>query len=200
MLGSYVRQRKREYPLIPEERKKQLARLAKKVRNDLDLECSADLIFICTHNSRRSQMGQLWAVVAAFEYELIGIRSFSGGTEASAFNPRAAKALEKAGMKMALVEEDINPEYLVSLPGVEEGIRVFSKKYEDPPNPTTNFIAVMTCQDADEACPVVTGASERFSIAYEDPKAFDGTPEEVNAYDERSRQIAREMLYFCSLV
>lgn len=199
-LNGYTRQRKKEFNQITEERKKQLERLAKAIRHDLDLECSADLIFICTHNSRRSHMGQLWALVAAYEYEIIGIRCFSGGTEATAFNPRAVRALNKAGLVMEQLDEDSNPEYLVILPGDEEGIRVFSKSYEDPPNPTKNFIAVMTCSDADEACPVVTGASSRHSITYGDPKDFDGTPEEENKYEERSQQIAREMFYLFSRV
>jgi hypothetical protein len=194
-LGSYVRQRKKEFKQIAEDRKKLLSRLAKAIRHDLDLECSADLIFICTHNSRRSLMGQLWALVAAYEYDIIGIRGFSGGTEATSFHPRAVKTLQKAGLEIEKRDEESNPEYLVSLPGVEDGIRVFSKKYEDPPNPTKNFIAVMTCITADEACPVVTGASSRHSITYEDPKDYDGAPEEEEAYDERSRQIAREMLF-----
>jgi len=199
-LGRYVGQRKKEFNQITEERKKQLSRLAKALRQDLDLECSADLIFICTHNSRRSHMGQLWAMLAAHTYEIIGIRCFSGGTEATAFNPGAIKALEKAGLEITLLEEDSNPEYLVCFPGAEEGIRVFSKKYEDPPNPTKDFIAVLTCNEADEACPVVTGASSRFSITYEDPKAYDGTPEEESAYEQRSQQIAREMFYLFSRV
>ena len=198
--GTYVRQRKKEFNHIQEGRKKLLSRLAKAISQDLDLECSADLIFICTHNSRRSHMGQLWALVAAYEYDIIGIRGFSGGTEATALNPRAVKALKKAGLEIEKRDEGSNPEYLVSLPGVEDGIRVFSKKYEDPPNPTKNFIAVMTCSSADEACPVVTGASSRHAITYEDPKDYDGAPEEEEAYDERSRQIAREMLYAFSLL
>lgn len=197
-LGSYVRQRKKEFKEIPEDRKKLLSRLAKAIGRDLDLECSADLIFICTHNSRRSHMGQLWALVAAYEYDIIGIRSFSGGTEATAFNPRAVNALRMAGMVIDQRDEGSNPEYLVYLPGVEDGIRVFSKQYEDPPNPTKNFIAVMTCSSADEACPVVTGASSRHSIIYEDPKDYDGTPEEDEKYEERCRQIAREMIFVFS--
>ena len=47
---------------------------------------------------------------------------------------------------------------------------------------------------------MVLGAAERIAITYEDPKAFDGTDREAEAYDERCRQIAREMLYVFSLV
>lgn len=199
-LGTYARHRKREFNLITEERKAQLSRLAKAISRDLDLECSADLIFICTHNSRRSHMGQIWALVAAFDYDLIGIRCFSGGTEATAFNPRAVKALKKAGLEIEPMDESSNPRYLLRFPGAEDGVRIFSKHFEDPPNPTKKFLAVMTCSDADEACPIVPGASSRFSITYEDPKAYDNGPEEEAMYDERSQQIAREMFYLFSLV
>lgn len=199
-LGQYAGQRKKEFHLITEERKTQLSRLAKAITRDLDLECSADLIFICTHNSRRSHMGHIWAQVAAYSYGIIGIRCFSGGTEDSAFNPRAVKALSMAGLDIEPMDEGSNPRYQVRFPGAEDGVRLFSKHYEDPPNPTKDFIAVMTCSDADQACPVVTGASSRHAITYEDPKAYDDGPEEEAMYAERSQQIAREMFYLFSLV
>ena len=199
-LGQYAGQRKREFKLITEERKTQLSRLAKAISRDLDLECSADLIFICTHNSRRSHMGHIWAQVAAYTYGIMGIRGFSGGTEDSAFNPRAVKALRMAGLEIEALDEGANPRYLVRFPGAEDGVRIFSKHFEDPPNPTKDFIAVMSCSDADEACPVVTGASSRHSITYEDPKAYDDGPEQDAMYEERSQQIAREMFYLFSLI
>jgi len=199
-LGKYAGQRKKEFRLISEERKTILEKLASSIRRDLSLECSADLIFICTHNSRRSHMGHLWAQLASVHYKIVGIRCFSGGTEATAFNPRAVNALEKAGFGVDQLDETSNPVYLIYFPGAEDGVRIFSKKYEDPPNPTRGFIAVMTCSDADEACPLVEGASARFSIPYQDPKSFDGTQEEEARYDERSQQIAREMFYLFSLV
>ena len=42
------------------------------------------LIFICTHNSRRSHMAQLWAQTAAAYHGVAAIETFSGGTEATA--------------------------------------------------------------------------------------------------------------------
>ena len=200
MLGEYVLSRKREFGSIPEERKKTLARLARSIAQDVELECSSDLIFICTHNSRRSHMAQIWAQFSSVHYQIDGVRCYSGGTEATAFNSSAVDALSNAGFSMEQMDDSENPEYQVYFPGEEEGISVFSKKYEDPPNPTKGFLAVMTCSDADEACPVVEGAKSRFAITYEDPKAFDGSPEEKAGYEERCRQIAREMLYLFSLV
>ncbi len=200
ILGEYVLQRKREFNLIPQERKKQLTRLASAITHDLSLECSADLIFICTHNSRRSHMAHIWAQMASLNYKIVGVRCFSGGTEATAFNSLAVEALEISGLQIEQMDESPNPEYQVSFPDLDDRISVFSKKYEDPPNPTNNFIAVMTCSDADEACPLVEGASSRHAITYEDPKAYDGTPEEMARYEERSQQIAREMLFLFSMV
>ena len=200
LLGEYVLQRKREFKLIPQERKQQLTRLASVITRDLSVDCSSDIIFICTHNSRRSHMAHIWAQFSSAHYDLVGVRCFSGGTEATAFNISAVDALESSGLQIEKMDESENPRYLVRFPGEENGIRVFSKKYEDPPNPTNNFIAVMTCSDADEACPMVEGAASRFSITYEDPKAFDGTSEEKSRYEERSQQIAREMLFLFSLV
>ena len=117
-----------------------------------------------------------------------------------AFNSSAVEALEISGLQIEQMDESENPEYQVSFPDLDDRISVFSKKYEDPPNPTNNFIAVMTCSDADEACPLVVGASSRHAITYEDPKAYDGTPEEMARYEERSQQIAREMLFLFSMV
>ncbi|MEM9671082.1 MAG: hypothetical protein ACFB15_14955 [Cyclobacteriaceae bacterium] len=57
------------------------------------------------------------------------------------------------------------------------------------------FAAVIVCSDADEACPFNPEADARFFFPYEDPKQHDNTPQESKQYDERFRQIAREMLY-----
>jgi arsenate reductase len=199
-LGEFVLQRKRAFNAISQERKKQLTRLARAITQDISLECSADLIFICTHNSRRSHMAQIWAQFSSAHYQIDGVRCFSGGTEATAFNDSAVDALKNSGIQIEQMDDSDNPEYQVSFPGAEDEFRVFSKKYEDPPNPTNNFLAVMTCSDADEACPMVEGAKSRFAITYDDPKAYDGTPEETFRYEERSQQIATEMLYLFSMV
>ena len=184
-----------EYGLIPGERKEALDRLAAGIVHTLKGEGSAEIIFICTHNSRRSHMGQLWAQLASWSYGVEGITCFSGGTEVTMFNPLAVKALKKAGFRIRIEIPGANAIYRVDYPGAPIDNRSFSKRYTDPPNPPGGFIAVMTCSDADEACPIVHGASSRHAIQYEDPKAFDGTPGETGGYDRRCREIAREMFY-----
>lgn len=196
-LQEYVDLRVDEFSLIPEKRKESLSALAKTISEDKsDI---VNLIFICTHNSRRSHMAHLWASLGASVYGAERVACYSGGTEVSAFNSMAVNAIKSAGFGISVKIPGANPVYLLSYPGSKEGVRVFSKKYTDPPNPTRNFHAVMTCSNADDACPIVTGAASRHVITYEDPKASDGTPQVQEVYDERCRQISREMLYLFSL-
>jgi arsenate reductase len=186
---------------IPSDRKADLAKVADYIRDRLSKSEPAKLTFICTHNSRRSHLSQIWAQVAAEYYGLHGVETFSGGTEATAFNPRAVAALQRCGLK--IVADDptaANPNYSVyssdaSLPQV-----CFSKAFDEPPNPTKGYCAVMTCSQADEACPLVMGCDLRMPIRYEDPKVADDTEFESQRYDERSAQICTEMLYLMSLV
>lgn len=177
---------------ISDERKEILNQLIDVINNNIK-----KLVFICTHNSRRSQMSQLWARVAADYYSIDGIETFSGGTEATAFNPRAVSALEKMGISFEKSGED-NPVYTFESKGNK--YKYFSKKYDDESNPKDNFCAVMTCSDADENCPYIPGANSRVSLKYDDPKEFDGTELEEEKYLERSMQIATELFYVMSKV
>jgi len=189
-----------EFGSIARTRRPELMGLARYVEGELRAGKPADLTFICTHNSRRSHMAQIWAQTAASLFKLAGVRTFSGGTEATAFNERAVRAIRNAG---CLVEENgrnENPRYLVRFSGDADPIMCYSKLYDDPSNPRQDFCAVMTCSQADEACPVVLGASQRISLPYEDPKEYDGTENEQQKYEERCAEIAREMIYVFSHV
>jgi protein-tyrosine-phosphatase len=179
---------------IPADRKEMLDRIATYIRTKRAAGETARLTFICTHNSRRSQMGQIWAAAAAGYYGIDRVETFSGGLEVTAFNARAIAAVERAGIRLMNPGGD-NPHVKVSYASDRTPLEMFSKKYSDPFNPQKDFAAVMTCSHADESCPLVIGASARVPLHYEDPKASDGTPEETATYDARSRQIATEMLY-----
>jgi hypothetical protein len=157
-------------------------------------------VFVCTHNSRRSQLSQVWAKVAATYYGVPRVETFSGGTAATAFNPRAIEALKRAGLDIATPAPGDNPRYQVRYHDEQPPLECFSKVYSHEPNPKEHFCAVMTCDQADKACPNVAGATLRIAIPYEDPKAFDGTPQEAEKYEERCQQIAREMLYIFASV
>jgi arsenate reductase len=184
---------------IPAERKEQLDRLALFVRTKRSAGEPARLLFICTHNSRRSHFGQIWASAAAAYYGIDGIEAYSGGTETSAFNPRAIAALERAGFEMAN-PGGTNPHVKVTYATGRPPLEAFSKKYDDAFNPKEGFAAVMTCSAADKSCPFVTGSKLRVALPYDDPKSSDGTEAETATYDDRSRQIGTEMMYLFSRV
>jgi protein-tyrosine-phosphatase len=199
-LEHYLSQRESEFEQIPAERKLLLEQLANLVQQSRSSGQPARLTFICTHNSRRSHLCQIWAAVAAARYHISDVEVFSGGTEVTAFNPRAVAALRRAGLEIPEPELSENPRYEVHYATGRAPLRCFSKVYSDLANPSANFVAVMTCADADEACPIVAGAAQRVPLRYEDPKRADGTPEEAAVYDLRCAQIAREMLYAFSRI
>jgi arsenate reductase len=195
----YADSRVGEFDQIPAARKEQLQRLSDYIASEVRAGKPIRLTFICTHNSRRSHMSQIWASVAAEYYGIRGVESFSGGTEATAFNPRAIAVIDRAGLKVEATTEGKNPHYAVRFRD-DKPLDCFSKAYSDAPNPKEGFCAVMTCSQADKACPVVLGCSQRVAIPFDDPKVSDSTPEEAATYDERCRQIAREILYAFSQV
>jgi hypothetical protein len=196
-LQKYVEARTAEFDLIPPERKEQLTQIAGYVCSRTKSSQTAKLTFICTHNSRRSHLAQIWAQTAAIHFGVPGVQTFSGGTEATAFNPRAIEALRRAGFDTPIHQPPLpgNPRYQMRYHPNAPPLECFSKVYNEDPNPKRDFCALLTCSQADQACPIVEGASLRIALPYDDPKAFDDTPDEALKYDERSQQIAREMLY-----
>jgi arsenate reductase (thioredoxin) len=186
---------------IPPERRQALREITRYAEEGLGKNQDVKLTFICTHNSRRSHLAQIWTAVAANYYGLgESISSFSGGTETTAFNPRAVAALQRAGLQLNSQDHSTNPRYSVRFSEDGSPLECFSKKYSDESNPQSGFAAIMTCSHADESCPIVRGAEDRIAIPYVDPKVSDGSPEEVATYDARCRQIAQEMFYWVSKI
>lgn len=198
-LAAYIAEKLCEFEQIPADRRNKLEGMAWYVRERQAAGEVASLNFVCTHNSRRSHIAQLWAAAGAARFG-VHARTYSGGTEATAFNPRAVAAIARAGFLVERTSDGSNPVYHVRVHGSATPMACFSKKYDDAPNPKTSFAAVMVCTDADESCPTVHGADARFAIPFVDPKVSDGTPQETATYDERCAQIAREMLYVFSRV
>ena len=184
---------------IPVERKELLSKISQYVASKIKAVEKAELIYICTHNSRRSHFGQIWAMTAAAYYGFDNVQTYSGGTEATAFNANAIKAAKGVGFEILEKTAAPNPHYWVKY-SADGGVHCYSKKYDDEANPQEGFCAIMTCTEADGACPFVAGAVARVSTPYLDPKAFDGTPEQDAKYSERCQQIATETLYAFSLV
>lgn len=199
-IENYISTIIKEFSQIPEERKAVLHSLTEYIRSKKTENKPVQLTFICTHNSRRSHLSQIWAQIAAHYYGIQDVKTYSGGTEATAFNPRAVKAIVKAGFQIKQTGDHTNPTYLIKFTEDLPPIKAFSKVYNEAGNPKKDFAAIMTCSQADEACPFITGADVRIPIMYEDPKEFDGTEQEEGKYDERTRQIATELFYAFSLV
>lgn len=183
---------------IPAERKEALQVLVDYIQQKRKRGEDVKLHFICTHNSRRSQFSQIWAQTAA-DYYAIKANCYSGGVEVIAFNERAVESIKRAGFQVSK-KEGANPVYFIFHSKDATPISTFSKVYNDPINATAGFAAIMTCSHADENCPFIPGAEARIPVRYEDPKAFDDSPEEAEKYDERSRQIAAEMFYVFSKI
>ncbi len=200
-LEKYCSNLENEFQLIPEIRKKQLEGLSQYISQKQKIHQPTKLNVICTHNSRRSHIGQLWLAAAALFYKKNNIHTYSGGTEATAFNPRSVAALRRAGFEIVTSDSTVeNPVYFSAFGFSHSPLKMFSKKYDHPENPQNEFAAIMVCSDADENCPVILGAEKRFALTFEDPKQFDDTNLESEKYDERVRQIGREMFYVMKLV
>jgi arsenate reductase len=200
-LSLYVAQRTAEFDQIPAERKEVLKKLSAWVGRCLTDGEPVRLTFVCTHNSRRSHFSQIWAQVAASHYRIPKIETYSGGTEATAFNPRTVDALKRCGFQIRVAEaSETNPRYAVAFEHPGTPLIGYSKVFNMPPNPTSGYCAIMTCSQADQSCPAVSGCRLRLAIPYDDPKVSDGSAQESATYDERCAQIAREMLYVMSQV
>lgn len=193
-LKTYITELESDFDSIPSERKNQLREVADYIRSKKESGETAKLNFICTHNSRRSHLAQIWTQTAAAYYGIENVETYSGGTESTAFNPRAVAAIKRVGLEVKDPGGD-NPRYEVSFSDDAEPMICFSKKFDDEFNPEKSFAAIMTCSDADENCPFVPGAEFRKPITYTDPKEADGTDREAEVYDVRCRQIATEMFY-----
>ncbi len=185
---------------IPEERKNILLPLIEYLQEKVNTEKDISLNFICTHNSRRSHLSQVWAQAMAAYFKLSDITCYSGGTAATAIYPMIVQVLEKAGFESVPLSKEDNPVFAIKYSTDNHPVVAFSKTYDHPFNPNEAFAALMTCSDADENCPFIPGTEKRIPLNYEDPKAFDDSPLKQEKYEERSLQIATEMFYVFSQI
>lgn len=180
---------------LSQERQSRLQPGVKALRSELNATGKANLLFVCTHNSRRSHLAQVWSAVAAANLGHSEIQSYSCGTEATACNPRTVASLRRSGLSVVMTGQDqSNPIYLLQYSENAPTLPLFSKAFGDASLPS-RFIALMCCDDADEKCPVISGAVSRVALSYVDPKVSDSTSQEAATYDQRSLQIASEMIY-----
>ncbi|MHC6200427.1 arsenate-mycothiol transferase ArsC [Elizabethkingia miricola] len=185
---------------INEERKNVLLLLISFIQKKINNKQRININFICTHNSRRSHLSQIWAQAAAAYFNIPEVYCYSGGTEETALFPKVTETLKIQGFNILKISESSNPVYAIKYSANTLPVIGFSKKYDNPFNPENLYAAVMTCSQADEACPFIAGAEVRIPVTYEDPKISDNTSEQAQVYAERSLQIAAEMLYVFSKI
>jgi arsenate reductase len=189
-----------DFESISEDRKSILQPLIDFIQNKFSAQQEIRLNLICTHNSRRSHLSQVWAQTAAAYFGISNVNCYSGGTEATALFPMVAETLKNSGFKVQIIATGDNPVYAIKYAENEPPVIGFSKTYDDDFNPKSKFAAIMTCSQADGGCPFIPGAEKRIPITFEDPKAFDNTPQQAEKYKERSMQIATEMFYIFSQI
>lgn len=185
---------------INEERKATLQPLIDFIQHKIKSKEPININFICTHNSRRSHLSQIWAQVAAAHFQIPNVHCYSGGTEETALFPKVAETLTNQGFSIFKIADTLNPIYAIKYSDNAVPVIGFSKKYNSPFNPISAFAAVMTCSQADGGCPFIAGAEKRIPITFEDPKISDNTAEQSKVYAERSLQIATEMFYVFSQI
>lgn len=191
---------KLDWENIVEDRKDLLQSLINFIQSRIDVGLSVYLTFICTHNSRRSHLAQVWASTAALYFNIPSIHCYSGGTEETAVFPKILETLKSQGFSIGRLSEGGNSKYWIKAGINSAPLLLFSKEYDHSINPGSGYGAIMTCSQADEGCPFIPGALKRISITYEDPKVSDGTVLQDQVYSERSLQIAREMFYVFSKI
>lgn len=187
-------------PTVNRERKTILQPLIDFMQQKANNAEDINLNFICTHNSRRSHLAQVWAQVASAYFNIANVHCYSGGTEETALFPKVVETLTNQGFNIFKIAETTNPVYAVKYSDDALPVIGFSKKYDSPFNPASAFVAIMTCSQADDGCPFIAGAEKRIPITFEDPKISDGSPEQAQIYTERSLQIAQEMFYVFSMI
>jgi protein-tyrosine phosphatase/arsenate reductase len=197
-IQTYINHLTEAFESIPIHRKEILEKITEYIRSKQEKNQPISLLYICTHNSRRSHYGQIWAHVASSLYSIKNVAAYSGGTEATSFNDNAIKALKRIGFRIQPSDELENSKYEVFYDAEEKPIECFSKVYYDHTNPQNNFAAIMTCSEAESNCPLIPGADIRIGTPYEDPKLYDDTAQQDEMYDARCRQIALETLYVFS--
>jgi arsenate reductase len=119
------------------------------------------VLFVCVHNSARSQMAEgMLRAWAGDSYEVA-----SGGTEASHVRPEAISVMSELGI-------DISGHASKTI------VRYMGQPWD---------WLIPVCEEACEACPYVPGARTVLRWSFDDPSAATGTEEERLAVFRRVR-------------
>src|SRR6188768_1653422 len=112
---------------ITAERKAILQPLVEYIQAKANSQQQIRLNLICTHNSRRSHLSQVWAQTAAYYFDIKNVYCYSGGTEATALFPKVAETLIASGFAIKMLSEGNNPVYTIKFAPTESPVIGFSK-------------------------------------------------------------------------
>ncbi len=131
------------------------------------------VLFICTHNSARSQMAE-----GLVNHDLAGkVQAFSAGTDPTSVNPLAVAAMGELGIDIS---------------------RDQSKSLDEFADEKFDFVITL-CDHAAESCPVFFGGTRRMHMGFPDPSGVTGTYEEKLSFFRKLRdQIRKEIIEFLS--
>ena len=139
------------------------------------------IVFMCTLNSRRSQLCEVWANILSNRLNL-KLSFFSAGTEKTEVYKEVIETLCRVGV-------DINKEGKLNL--TSNTINIYSKTLDEIKE--DKFIGIMNCSDAEKHCPLDPRSKKNIKLFYDDPKKYDGTTKESDEYDRTCRLIASEL-------
>ncbi len=183
--------------VLSEERELLLSKVVKEISRLYKKDNHINVNFICTHNSRRSQLGQVWSYFAA-DYFQLNVDAFSGGTEVTAFHRNTVKTLKEVGFLFSVQEfSHVNPVYEIKFKNSKKTLLGFSKIFDHEIN-ASPYVVITTCNSADENCPFIPDAEARFHLPFVDPKYSDGTDEQSDVYMNTNIEVASEVYYIFS--
>jgi len=123
------------------------------------------VLFICTHNSARSQMAEGWLRhLAGDRFEV-----HSAGTQPAPVRPLAIQVMAEAGVDISAQTSKSLDRYL---------------------NQPWDYV-ITVCDDANEVCPVFPGGRYRLHWSFPDPSKASGSPEEQLAVFRQVRDAIR---------
>ena len=154
--------------------------------NSLTQKRKLNLVFICNHNSRRSQFAQFWGEILAIHYNK-RINIYSAGIIKTKVYFQVIESIKRIGFSVSKKKSSYQINYN------NQTIKLSSKLLKEIKN--INFISIMTCSDTDASCPINLRSSLNLKLYFQDPKIYDGTFNEEQKYDAICLKIASELNY-----
>ena len=179
ILTSYIKKINAFYP--DKNNKRRLDNIID-ILND-STKSTKNIVFICTHNARRSQFCEIWGNVFSKIYNK-NLNLYSAGIMKTTVSKEVIFSLSRTGLK---INGDGKLKY------EENEITLTSKTLDEIKE--KKFIGIMTCSDAEKSCPIDQRSIRNIKMFYSDPKDFDKTNKKIRAYDDTCLKIAQELNY-----